>query len=172
MIGYTQIDANLAAVPGAEILAARRRTHHRRRVALQANGVAGGRPSLHPRMVARFNVSNLLAVLAALLQRGVALKRRRPWRPHDAPAGRMQLVAASRTLVVIDYAHTPDALAQVLEAARGSAEARGRLTCVFGCGGDRDAGKRPMMGEVAHVRSRTVLITSDNPRSEDPRSDP
>ncbi|MCP5233723.1 MAG: UDP-N-acetylmuramoyl-L-alanyl-D-glutamate--2,6-diaminopimelate ligase [Zoogloeaceae bacterium] len=170
VIGYTQIDANLAAVPGAEILAARGVRTTAAGLQFEANW-GGGQASLHPRMVARFNVSNLLAVLAALLQRGVSLEEAATVAARmTPPEGRMQLVGGiGEPLVIIDYAHTPDALAQVLEAARGSAEARrGRLTCVFGCGGDRDAGKRPMMGEVARTCADRVLITSDNPRSEDP----
>ena len=71
---------------------------------------------------------------------------------------------------MIDYAHSPDALAKVLEALRGTVHSRrGRLTCVFGCGGDRDPGKRPLMGEIASAIADRVVITSDNPRSEDPQ---
>jgi UDP-N-acetylmuramyl tripeptide synthase len=71
-------------------------------------------------------------------------------------------------LVVIDYAHSPDALEQVLTALRPAVAVAGELTCVFGCGGDRDPGKRPEMGRVAGMRADRIIVTNDNPRSEDP----
>ena len=129
-----------------------------------------GSGMVRTRMIGRFNVSNILAVLAALLLKGVA------WRDAVAAieqltsvAGRMeQLSSPGRVLVIIDYAHTPDALektlSNLLEVAR---ERQGKLWCVFGCGGDRDPGKRPEMGRIAELADE-IIVTSDNPRSEDP----
>lgn len=122
-------------------------------------------------MIGAFNVSNLLAVLGAALAQGVAwdaaVAGLRQLTPVD---GRMELFGGhDAPLAVVDYAHTPDALVQTLTALRPVAEARqGRLWCVFGCGGDRDATKRPLMGGVAERLADDVVLTSDNPRSEDP----
>ena len=97
---------------------------------------------------------------------------RRTQRPRSAGLtgvpGRLEFVAKtqSRGAVVVDYAHTPDALATVLAALRPAC--RGRLVALFGCGGDRDAGKRPLMGEVATRLADLVYVTDDNPRGEDP----
>ena len=86
-----------------------------------------------------------------------------------APPGRMEAFGGgAQPLVLVDYAHSPDALAKVLDAAR--AHARGRLFCVFGCGGDRDPGKRPLMGAIAESSADVVVVTDDNPRTEDLRA--
>ncbi|MBP6637386.1 MAG: UDP-N-acetylmuramoyl-L-alanyl-D-glutamate--2,6-diaminopimelate ligase [Sulfuritalea sp.] len=124
-------------------------------------------------VVGRFNASNLLAVIAALLSRGEALDAiaaaLRSLRP---PPGRMQALGGhGQPLVVVDYAHTPDALEKALTVLRETATARGgKLVCVFGCGGERDPGKRPQMGAVAEALADSVLVTSDNPRGEDPQA--
>jgi UDP-N-acetylmuramoyl-L-alanyl-D-glutamate--2,6-diaminopimelate ligase len=124
-------------------------------------------------VVGRFNVSNLLAVIGALLTRNerlediaVALRRLQP------PPGRMQaLGGVDQPLIVVDYAHTPDALEKALGVLRETAAVRGgRLICVFGCGGERDPGKRPQMGAIAGRLADRVVITSDNPRREDPQA--
>ncbi|ATE58884.1 UDP-N-acetylmuramoyl-L-alanyl-D-glutamate--2,6-diaminopimelate ligase [Thauera sinica] len=169
-IGYTLAAGDAPALSGIRVLAADR-------LRITATGLQfglsweGRRAEVGVRMVAPFNVSNVLAAIGALLARGVALDDILPLVPQlTPPEGRMQLVGGvGEPLVVIDYAHTPDALAKVLEAARGTADTRrGRVVCVFGCGGDRDPGKRPIMGDVARQLADHVVITSDNPRTEDP----
>ncbi|HYR33784.1 MAG TPA: UDP-N-acetylmuramoyl-L-alanyl-D-glutamate--2,6-diaminopimelate ligase [Burkholderiales bacterium] len=128
-----------------------------------------GSANLTTRQLGRFNFSNILGVLGVLVAYGVPFPDavRLVAELPDVP-GRMQAVG-ERPLVVIDYAHTPDALEKVLDALRPVAAGRGgRLMVVFGAGGDRDPAKRPLMGAVASRRADRVLITSDNPRSEDP----
>lgn len=120
-------------------------------------------------LVGRFNISNVLAVAAALLVFGVDFDRLPALLQQlQAPPGRMQSIGGNdEPLVVIDYAHSPDALAAVLQALRSTASSRqGILSCVFGCGGERDTGKRPLMGEVAARFADRMWITSDNPRFE------
>ncbi|AYY96200.1 UDP-N-acetylmuramoyl-L-alanyl-D-glutamate--2,6-diaminopimelate ligase [Burkholderia multivorans] len=123
-----------------------------------------------------FNVSNLLAVLGALLAADVPFDAALAEIARLEPVnGRMQRLGGrlqnDEPLVVIDYAHTPDALEKTLDALRPIAVARGgRLICMFGCGGDRDATKRPLMGTIAERLADDVVVTSDNPRSEDPQA--
>lgn len=119
-------------------------------------------------VLGRFNAYNVLAVLGALLALNVDLQEAVAAIAEIKPvAGRMQQFGGNgKPLVVVDYAHTPDALEKVLATLRE--QATGKLTCVFGCGGDRDAGKRPLMGAVAASLADSVIVTSDNPRSEDP----
>ncbi|MBI5107343.1 MAG: UDP-N-acetylmuramoyl-L-alanyl-D-glutamate--2,6-diaminopimelate ligase [Rhodocyclales bacterium] len=122
-------------------------------------------------VVGRFNASNLLAVAGALLTRGESLEAiAAALRGIRPPPGRMQVLGGhGQPLVVVDYAHTPDALEKALGVLRETATARGgTLVCVFGCGGERDSGKRPQMGAIAEQLADRVLVTSDNPRSEDP----
>jgi UDP-N-acetylmuramoyl-L-alanyl-D-glutamate--2,6-diaminopimelate ligase len=119
-----------------------------------------------------FNVSNLLAVIGVLLASGVAFEQALDCVSRLQPVpGRLERLGGGRLpLVVVDYAHTPDALEKALSALRPALAAGHALTCVFGCGGDRDPGKRPLMGEVAARLADRVLVTSDNPRGEDPRA--
>lgn len=124
----------------------------------------------------RFNASNLLAVIGALLAAGIALEQIAAILPQlTAPPGRMQTVTSgagqAEPLVVVDYAHTPDALEQALTTLREVATARGgKLLCLFGCGGDRDPGKRPLMGEVVDRLADVAIVSSDNPRGEEPQA--
>lgn len=127
---------------------------------------------IQSRLLGGFNAANLLGVLGTLLAAQVTLEdATRVLEQVEPVAGRLQMVRQpGAPLVVVDYAHTPDALEKVLETLRGVLGERGRLICVFGCGGDRDPGKRPLMGEIATRLSDLAVITSDNPRSEDPRA--
>jgi UDP-N-acetylmuramoyl-L-alanyl-D-glutamate--2,6-diaminopimelate ligase len=125
-----------------------------------------GQATLQSRFIGDFNVDNLLAVAAVLLGWGVSLPRVvAALSACHAPPGRMQsFTAPGRPLAIVDYAHTPDALDKALRAARK--HCTGRLTCVFGCGGDRDATKRPLMGAIAERLADVIVITDDNPRTE------
>jgi UDP-N-acetylmuramoyl-L-alanyl-D-glutamate--2,6-diaminopimelate ligase len=116
----------------------------------------------------RFNVSNGLAAAATAWALGISAERIAEALEHATPTpGRFEGVPTGRDFsVIVDYAHTPDALAKLLEACRDLAPSR--LTVVFGCGGDRDATKRPTMGAIAAELCDRVVVTSDNPRSEDP----
>lgn len=114
-----------------------------------------------------FNVYNLLAALTAAHELGVdAVTLTRAVRRVHAVRGRFSVLRNDKGSVIIDYAHTPDGLSKLLSAARELTKSR--LICVFGCGGERDASKRAVMGAIAAKQSDLVIITSDNPRSEDP----
>jgi UDP-N-acetylmuramoyl-L-alanyl-D-glutamate--2,6-diaminopimelate ligase len=132
-----------------------------------------GAAALRSRVIGGFNVSNVLGTLGVLLTADVGLAEAvRALEEIEPVAGRLEMIRApGRPLVVIDYAHTPDALEKVLETLRELVghDSGARLVCVFGCGGDRDPGKRPLMGEVATRLADLAIITSDNPRSEEPR---
>lgn len=130
----------------------------------------------HGRFVApvsgAFNVQNLLGVLGVLLASDIELHAALDALAHVAPPpGRMErLGGGAQPLVIVDYAHTPDALGQVLQAMRPFVAAGGKLVCVFGCGGNRDRGKRTQMGAVAARLADRIVVTNDNPRDEEPRA--
>lgn len=130
-----------------------------------------GEATLTSPLIGDFNAVNLMLVLAVLLEEGIEMDAAVQSLANVlAPPGRMQalLHAADAPLVIVDFAHTPDALEKALVSAR--AHCRGELWCVFGAGGDRDRGKRPLMGEVAARLADRLVITSDNPRNEDPEA--
>jgi UDP-N-acetylmuramoyl-L-alanyl-D-glutamate--2,6-diaminopimelate ligase len=122
-------------------------------------------------LAGHFNVSNALAATATAIQAGIGLQAIEDGLSSlEAVPGRFESVDSGQPFsVIVDYAHTPDSLDNVLRAARPLAAAGGgRLICLFGCGGDRDRGKRPLMGAVVARLADYVIVTSDNPRSEDP----
>jgi UDP-N-acetylmuramoyl-L-alanyl-D-glutamate--2,6-diaminopimelate ligase len=127
-----------------------------------------GEGDVSTHLLGRFNVSNLLAVAACLGRLGFPFAVIRDALGALEPvAGRMNRLGGSgaQPLVVVDYAHTPDALEQALTSLRS--HCAGRLLCVFGCGGERDAGKRPEMGAIAESLADQIIVTDDNPRGED-----
>ncbi|SDY20317.1 UDP-N-acetylmuramoyl-L-alanyl-D-glutamate--2,6-diaminopimelate ligase [Nitrosomonas sp. Nm33] len=142
----------------------------------------GQRENLRAHVTSRFNASNLLAVLATMLANEVGFHEAAAALSQIKPiAGRMERFGGGdQPVVIVDYAHTPDALEKVLMGLREtvySSQVRNKfdlrkpkLICVFGCGGDRDRGKRPLAGEITTRLADEVIITSDNPRSEDPRA--
>lgn len=126
---------------------------------------------VHTALLAEYNAANLMAVLAVLRALDVPLQDAvRVCAQLPAVPGRMErLQQAGKPLAVIDFAHTPDALEHVLRALRPLAQQRGgRLWCVFGCGGNRDASKRPLMAQAVETLADRVVLTSDNPRDEEP----
>jgi UDP-N-acetylmuramoyl-L-alanyl-D-glutamate--2,6-diaminopimelate ligase len=139
-------------------------------MAFEARGSFGS-VSLQAPVLGRFNAANLLGVFCVLLAEGHLPRDAADALARLSPVpGRMHCLGGeAQPLVVVDYAHTPDALDKVLESLSDVARARGgRLAVVFGCGGDRDPGKRALMGAIAGRRAGRVMLTSDNPRSEDP----
>ncbi|MEY3930282.1 MAG: hypothetical protein RLZZ516_1992 [Cyanobacteriota bacterium] len=148
---------------------------------LSADGVSGvlisplGSGSFRSPLLGRFNLMNQLQAVGALLQQGLPLEpllealadfRGVPGRMERVSSGRCPEEAGSMPAVLVDYAHTPDGLESALNACRPFAQ--GRLICVFGCGGDRDRSKRPLMGAIAARLADQLVVTSDNPRTEDP----
>ncbi len=128
-----------------------------------------GSAELIVRLIGEFNVDNVLTVLAVLLAWNIPLAQAvRALEQCRAASGRMEMFGGrgQTPLAIVDYAHTPDALAKALGAAR--LHCRGQLRVVFGCGGDRDAGKRPLMGRIAAELADDIIVTDDNPRTEDP----
>lgn len=122
-------------------------------------------------LLGEFNLANCLAVIAALLAEGISLEQLVPVMAQLQPVpGRMQRIclpkAVGQPQVVVDFAHSPDALSQVLAALKS--HCKGQIWCVFGCGGNRDAGKRQLMGAAAEAGADRVLVTDDNPRFENP----
>lgn len=116
-----------------------------------------------------FSVYNVLAAISVGLASGISLDNSiKPLEHTSGVAGRFEIVSKN-PLVIVDYAHTPDGLENILEAAREITPKDSKLICLFGCGGDRDATKRPKMGAIAEKLTDKVVITSDNPRSEDPQ---
>jgi len=147
---------------------------HVERIDAAADGLAldivghFGRRRLQSRLVGEFNAENLAITLGLLLAWGVDVDEALASLARGtAPPGRMEgFRLPNGALAIVDYAHTPDALAKVLTALR--AHATGRVLVVFGCGGDRDTGKRALMGAAAERLADRVIVTDDNPRSEDP----
>jgi UDP-N-acetylmuramoyl-L-alanyl-D-glutamate--2,6-diaminopimelate ligase len=163
-LGYT-----LEGRSGADrVLSAKRLTMTATGLSFELDGVGIAAP-----LLGRFNAANLLAAIGALLAGDESLADIAAVLRHlEPPPGRMQAVGGhDEPLVVVDYAHTPDALEKVLQTLRETATARGgRLVCVFGCGGERDPGKRPLMGGIAEANADRVVLTGDNPRGEDPQA--
>jgi UDP-N-acetylmuramoyl-L-alanyl-D-glutamate--2,6-diaminopimelate ligase len=153
-----------------------------RNLEMSAEGIAfdvmtpWGKSAVESRVIGRFNAANLLGSLAVLLASDNDLDASVAALRHVTPVpGRAERYGGGRRpLVVVDYAHTPDALENVLRTLRELIETtparQGRLISVFGCGGDRDRGKRPLMGGIASALSDETIVTSDNPRSEAPRA--
>jgi UDP-N-acetylmuramoyl-L-alanyl-D-glutamate--2,6-diaminopimelate ligase len=119
-------------------------------------------------LIGRFNVMNAIVALAVLLECGVEFDQAiADLQKLETVTGRMELLKSDKgPMAIVDFAHTPDALEQALTSLRS--HTAGKLYCVFGCGGDRDKGKRPQMGKVAESLADVVVLTSDNPRSEEP----
>ena len=168
--GVRTIGYSLSGVPSSEFISVSSLVEEKAGQKARIDSSWGSAEVTIPQL-GRFNAANALGVLGCLLAKGIAfeeavgLLETLPQVP-----GRMQRIG-DRPLVVVDYAHTPDALDKVLSALKPVAQARGgRLVAVFGAGGGRDKAKRPVMGSVAVARADRIVLTSDNPRGEDPRA--
>jgi UDP-N-acetylmuramoyl-L-alanyl-D-glutamate--2,6-diaminopimelate ligase len=167
------VDAGIARI-GVSSRGAQQATLRADSLKLDGRGIAfdlvvdGARHPVQSPLLGRFNVDNLLAVAGVLHALGHAPAAIAALVSQLQPiAGRMNRLGGERGLptVVVDYAHTPDALEQALQSLQGHLQ--GRLFCVFGCGGERDAGKRPQMAAIAERLAQQVIVTDDNPRGED-----
>lgn len=143
--------------------------YHEQGVTIQINS-NWGQAQISSQLPGEFNVSNLLLALATLLALGYPLTALAETSSQlRSVCGRMEVFSVpNKPTVVVDYAHTPDALQNALQALR--MHCKGRLWCVFGCGGDRDRGKRPLMGAIAEQYADKVVVTDDNPRTEKPHA--
>jgi UDP-N-acetylmuramoyl-L-alanyl-D-glutamate--2,6-diaminopimelate ligase len=166
LVGYTQRD-DCAEIAGLTLLQACHVHLGSAGMQFEVKSPLGTGQVSSP-LLGRFNVSNLLAVLGAAIMSGIALPEACAGISSlSAPPGRLERVGGEgKPSVVIDYAHTPDALEKALATLRESVAPGHRLVCVFGCGGERDPGKRPLMGAVASRWADRLVLTSDNPRSE------
>lgn len=166
LIGYSLVHKQH---PDAEVIyASNLRTHHAGTNFHVDSPYGSG--LVKTQMIGRFNVSNVLGVLSILLAKGVVWSKAVSAieKLNSVPGRMQQLGTHGHVMVLIDYAHTPDALEKTLTALQQVAhERQGELWCVFGCGGDRDPGKRPQMGKLAEL-AQHVVLTSDNPRTENP----
>jgi UDP-N-acetylmuramoyl-L-alanyl-D-glutamate--2,6-diaminopimelate ligase len=166
-VEVTRVDVQgRAPADGAHVLARSVRCHAR---GIEIHGEShAGAFTLEASLVGAFNAENLLVALGMLLAADVSLPLALAAAAKASPPpGRMEAFhAATGPTIVVDYAHTPDALAKALTALR--AHTQGTLWCVFGCGGDRDAGKRPLMAAAAEATADRIVVTDDNPRTEDP----
>ncbi len=129
----------------------------------------GSKYSVNLHMNGMFSVYNVLAAISSAIAMGIDIKTSlKALENVKGVAGRFEVVV-KKPLVIVDYAHTPDGLENVLKSAREITPQDGKLICLFGCGGDRDATKRPKMGAIAEKLADKIVITSDNPRSEEPQ---
>lgn len=168
-VGYT-LSADVSTAPpgvAAQVVAASDLQLTEAGIAMQVHS-PWGEGTVQAPLLGRFNASNLLAALATLLVLDMpfATALERLARVTTVPGRMERFGGGGQPLVVVDYAHTPDALEQALRALRDHCP--GKLWCIFGCGGERDVGKRPLMGAVAEQYADRVVVADDNPRGEDP----